>query len=331
MNVIQKLKKSGLLGRGGANFPTGIKWEMVKKAKSDRKYIIANASEGEPGVFKDQYLLENFPEEVITGIEIALKTIDHSEGFLYLRKDLYGKLGNKLRRVIKKNKINIELVKKPGGYLCGEETTLIESMEGKRFEPRMKPPYPPQKGLHGKPTLVNNIETFYAVSKIIKNEYQNTRFYCVSGMVKVKKIYELPIDWSVKEILKHASPDLFKSNKNFFVQVGGGACGEIRAGKDLNKPICGVGSIIVYPADIDTVKLMKKWINFYIKQNCGKCTPCREGIYRIRKILSQPKISKANWTLMKEILLTMSQTSFCGLGLSMPTSFLSLMKYKKIK
>ena len=327
--IIQQIKKSNLLGRGGANFPTGLKWEVVKKAKSDKKYIIANASEGEPGVFKDQYLLENFPKEVVSGIKIAMDTIDHSQAFLYLRKDLYDKLGGKLRKVIKKSRVDIKLVKEPGGYLCGEETTLIESMEGERFEPRMKPPYPPQKGLYGKPTLVNNIETFYYVSKIIKNEYQNTRFYCVSGMVK-KKIYELPISWSVKKILAHADPDLLKSNKNFFVQVGGGACGKIRAGKDLNKPVCGVGSIIVYPAKTDAVKLMKKWINFYAKQNCGKCVPCREGIYRIREILSQPKISKADWALMKEILQVMSQTSFCGLGLSMPTGFLSLMKYKGI-
>ena len=327
--IIQQIKKSNLLGRGGANFPTGLKWEVVKKAKSDKKYIIANASEGEPGVFKDQYLLENFPEEVVSGIKIAMDTIDHSQAFLYLRKDLYDKLGGKLRKVIKKSRVDIKLVKEPGGYLCGEETTLIESMEGERFEPRMKPPYPPQKGLYGKPTLVNNIETFYYVSKIIKNEYQNTRFYCVSGMVK-KKIYELPISWSVKKILAHADPDLLKSNKNFFVQVGGGACGKIRAGKDLNKPVCGVGSIIDYPAKTDAVKLMKKWINFYAKQNCGKCVPCREGIYRIREILSQPKISKADWALMKEILQVMSQTSFCGLGLSMPTGFLSLMRYKKI-
>ena len=326
-STIQKLKKSNLLGRGGANFPTSVKWEIVKKIKSDQKYIIANASEGEPGVFKDKYLLENFPEEVIAGIKIALEAIDHSQAFLYLRKDLYNKLGGKLRKVIKNSKTDIKLVEEPGGYLCGEETTLIESMERKRWEPRMKPPYPPQKGLYGKPTLVNNIETFYYVSKIIKNEYQNTRFFCVSGAVK-KNIYELPIDWSVKKILEHSRLPL---EKNFFVQVGGGACGEIRAGRDLNKPICGAGSIVVCPTDTDPVKLMKKWINFYIHQNCGKCAPCREGVYRIREILSRPKISKTDWALMKEILQTMSQTSFCGLGLSMPTGFLSLIKYKGIK
>ncbi|MBT4277509.1 hypothetical protein HOD96_02055 [Candidatus Falkowbacteria bacterium] len=324
MNIIQKLKKSCLIGRSGSGFLTGAKWEIVKKQKSDKKYIICNASEGELSVFKDEYLLRNYPEEVINGIKIALKTFPESEAYIYLRKDLYDKLGIKLKKIINKEKI--KLFRETGGYLCGEETTLISSMEGCRDEPKIKPPYPPTHGLWGKPTLVNNVETFYYVSKIANNEYKKTRFVCISKNNKKLGIFEVSVNSSVKKILQETKT--LPKNK-FFVQVGGGACGEIMPGKNLNKPMCGIGSIVIYDDNMDVRKLMKKWINFYIKENCGKCAPCREGVYRIKEVLDSNK--KIDWKLVKDILETMQLTSFCGLGTSMPTSFLSLMKLKCLK
>ncbi len=322
-NIFEKLKQAELLGRGGANFPTWLKWKAVKDAKADKKYIICNASEGEPSVFKDEYLLKNYPEEVINGVKIALKNIDNSCAYIYLRKDLYRKFKRRLKKIIGESLI--ELFREQGGYLCGEETTLIESMEGNRFEPRIKPPYPPQFGFKNQPTLINNVETFYYISKIAKGEYDKTRFFCVSGKVKNRGIYELPANWTVKKILTETKN--LPLNK-FFVQVGGGACGEILAEKDLERPVCGAGTIVVYDHKTDTIKLMKKWINFYVNENCGKCVPCREGIYRVKEMLNSKNI---NWDLMKEILINMQKTSFCGLGTSMPTAFLSLMEYKSMK
>ena len=322
-NIFEKLKQAELLGRGGANFPTWLKWKAVKDAKADKKYIICNGSEGEPSVFKDEHLLKNYPEEVVNGVKIALENIDSSSAYIYLRKDLYRKFKKRLKKVI--GELPIELFREPGGYLCGEETALIESMEGNRPEPRIKPPYPPQSGFKNQPTLINNVETFYYASKIAKGEYNKTRFYCVSGKVKNKGVYELPASSTVKEILIKTKN--FSLNK-FFVQVGGGVCGEILTGKGLENFVCGAGTIIVYNHRTDEIKLMKKWINFYINENCGKCAPCREGIYRVKEILRSKNI---DWDLMKEILENMQKTSFCGLGTSMPTAFLSLMEYKRMK
>lgn len=324
MDNIEKIKKSGLSGRGGAQFPTGMKWEMIKNSKSDKIYIICNASEGELEVFKDEYLLKKYGKDVINGIKIALETFPNSEAYIYLRKDLYKSLGVKLKKIIGKNKI--KLFREPGGYLCGEETTLIETMEGNRAEPRLKPPYPPQSGLYGKPTLVNNVETFYFINKVINGEYKKTRFICISGDTKNKGVFEVPEKWNVKKILSETNN--YPANK-FFVQVGGGACGSILAGKDLNKPMCGVGSIVVFDDQkTDTIKLMKKWVDFYINENCGKCVPCREGVYRIREMLKKPE--KIDWVLFRDILEVMQQTSFCGLGTTFPAGFLSLMDYRKI-
>ncbi|MEA2088577.1 MAG: NADH-ubiquinone oxidoreductase-F iron-sulfur binding region domain-containing protein [Patescibacteria group bacterium] len=323
MDIITRIRKANFLGRGGANFSTAKKWEMFKNEKMDKKYIICNASEGEPDVFKDEYLIANFPEEIINGIKIALDFFSNSQAYIYLRKDLYLKFGLKLKKIIKKEKI--KLFKETGGYLCGEETTLISSMEHQRREPKIKPPYPLQKGLKGKPTLINNVETFYYISKIAKQEYKKTRFYCISKDAKKQGVFELPIDWSVKKILQKTKnyPEY-----DFFVQVGGGACGKIVFGKELNKSVCGTGAIIVYNVKQDLIKLMQKWVNFYINENCGKCVPCREGFYRIREILNSKKI---DWKLLKDILEVMKETSLCGLGTSAPTAFLSLMEMMKYR
>lgn len=325
MDIIDKLKKSKIVGRSGSGFSVGAKWDIIKSQKANKKYIICNASEGELNVFKDEYLLRNKPWEVIGGIKIALETFPKSEAYIYLRKDLYKDLGKKLRKIIGKDKI--KLFREPGGYLCGEETTLIETIEGSRAEPRLKPPYPPQKGLWGCPTLVNNTETFYYVNKVNKGEYKNTRLICISGDTGKKGVFEMPVNWSVRKILKET--DNYPKNK-FFVQVGGGACGKIRAGKDLDKGMCGIGSIVVFnDKKTDSIKLMKKWAEFYKKENCGKCVPCREGFYRINEILRDPK--NINWEIFREILEVMQKTSFCGLGVSAPTGFLDLMEYRKIK
>ena len=325
MNIIEKLKKSELIGRSGSGFSTGAKWEIVNNQQADKVYIICNASEGELEVFKDEYLFNKYPEKVIDGIRVALQTFPNSEAYIYLRKDLYKNLGKKLKKIIGNDKI--KLFREPGGYLCGEETTLIETIEGRRAEPRVKPPYPTVSGLWGKPTLVNNTETFYYINQIDKDEYKKTRLICISGDVKKRDVYEVPINWSVGKILKETKN--YPKN-TFFVQVGGGACGQIRFGNNINKPMCGIGSIVVFDEKkTDGIELMRKWIKFYINENCGKCVPCREGVYRINEMLKKPE--NIDWILMKDILEVMQETSFCGLGISMPTGFLDLIKHKKFQ
>lgn len=324
MDIIDKLKKAEIVGRSGSGFSVGAKWDLVRSQKADKKYIICNASEGELGVFKDEYLLRNKANEIIEGIKVALRTFPGSEAYIYLRKDLYKDLGKELRELIGREKI--KLFREPGGYLCGEETTLIATIEGGRAEPRLKPPYPPQEGLWGRPTLVNNTETFYYVNQINKGEYKGTRLICISGDVKKNEVKEVPVSWSVRKILKETGN--YPLNK-FFVQVGGGACGQIRAGRELDRPMCGIGSIVVFDdKKTDVIGLMKKWTDFYLKENCGKCVPCREGFYRINEILERPEA--INWVMFREILEIMQKTSFCGLGLSAPTGFLGLMRFKKI-
>lgn len=318
LDIIEKIKDSGLIGRSGSGFPTGLKWEMVKKAPGKKKYIICNASEGDPGTLKDGFILENYPQEVIKGIEIALKTINNSMAYIYLRKDYYRKFKKKLEKLI--GNLPIKFFKKTGGYLCGEETTLIESIEGRRLEPRSKPPYPSQKGLWGCPTLVNNVETFYCVAQIARDEYKGNCFYSLSG-VKNPGVYELSEKLSVKQVLKITNN---WSRFKFFVQAGGGASGRILLEKELNQKVGGTGSVIVYnPNKIKPIYLMKKWANFFFKENCGKCVPCREGIYRLNRALRQKPIDQKT---LNDLLFALEETCFCPIGRCLATPFRSLIK-----
>ncbi|MFH1894685.1 MAG: NADH-ubiquinone oxidoreductase-F iron-sulfur binding region domain-containing protein [Patescibacteria group bacterium] len=319
-DIISKLKKQNLLGRGGAGFPAWQKWHMVKKANASKKYIICNGSEGEPGVFKDGYILENYPETVVEGLKIALKTIDNSSAYICLRKDYYQKFKVKLEKLIKG--FPIVIFQKTGGYLAGEETTIINAIEGKkRLEPRIKPPLPSQAGLFGCPTLINNVETFYYVSKIAENEYKKTRFYSISGEVKNKGVYEMPENYPISEVLKKTNnyPDF-----DFFAQVGGGASGEILLKKELGRSACGAGAIIIFDKKkTNPVSLMKKWADFFAKENCDKCAPCREGAFRIQEILKSKNIDKK---LLDDLMFVLKETSFCALGAAIPVPFESFLK-----
>lgn len=319
MNIIEKIKESGLTGRGGAGFPTGQKWESVKNASGDKKYVIVNASEGEPGVMKDGFILENYPEQVIEGVKIALETFANSEAYIYLRKDYYDKFKSKLVELTKD--LPITLFKEPGGYLCGEESTLIESIEGNRFEPRIKPPFPTESGLYGCPTLVNNLETFYYVSKIAKDEYKGDRFYSITGDISNPGVFEFPENYSIDKILQETKnfPE-----KPFFVQVGGGASGIVKTHKELDEKASGAGLIIVYDKEkTNPDDLMKKWIDFYFNENCGKCVPCREGVYRIKEMLDGGNIDEEK---LKDILFALKESSFCPLGKSVTAPFETLMR-----
>jgi NADH:ubiquinone oxidoreductase subunit F (NADH-binding) len=325
-NIILKLKENNLLGRSGGGFPVWQKWEQVLNEPADKKYVICNGAEGEPGVFKDGFILENYPNEVLEGMKIALETIDNSSGYIYLRKDYYKKFKKPLEKLAKK--LPITVFKKRGGYLAGEETVLINDIEGKRLEPRIKPPFPTKAGLFNYPTLVNNVETFYCVAKIAKNTYRNTRFYSISGDVKNEGVYELPLSYTISQVLKETGnwPKF-----DFFVQEGGAAAGEILLSSETNKPAGGIKAIVVYNRKkTDPLILMKKWINFFAKENCDKCVPCREGTFRIMKILEKIKLSqlteKGNLEQLEDLFFVLKETSFCPLGRGVPLGFESLIK-----
>lgn len=306
-NIIAKLKKANLLGRGGAAFPTHLKWQMVKDQESDTKYIVANGSEGEPATEKDGYIVEHHPETLIQGIKLALETIDNSSAFIYLRKDYFKKYKNKLEKLI--GDLPIEIFEEKGGYLSGEETMVCQEIEKSILRPRHKPPFPGQSGIHGYPTLINNIETFYHAAKIDEGKYNNERFYTILGDVKNPGVYELSAEASIKDILKQSKnlPD-FK----FFAQVGGGASGEIFLDTEIDQVAQGSGSIVVHNSEkTDPYKLMSDWLKFFMEQNCDKCTPCREGTYRLAQMIKNKEIAKEDF---EDLLFTLENTSFCALG-----------------
>ncbi|MFA5169253.1 MAG: NADH-ubiquinone oxidoreductase-F iron-sulfur binding region domain-containing protein [Candidatus Paceibacterota bacterium] len=318
-DIIEKLKEAGLKGRGGAGFPTATKWELVKKAKGDRKYVVCNASEGEPNVFKDGYIIEKYPEDLVNGIDIAMKAVRADTGYIYINKDYYKKFKDRLLEVIGKR--NIILFEKKARYIGGEETSAVESIEGKRAEPRKRPPFLTDYGLFGCPTLMNNVETFYYVSKIDKGEYQKTRFYSVNGDVINSGVFELPEDMTIFQVLRKTEnyPAV-----DFFVQVGGGASGEIMLPEELNKPVTGAGSITIFDKNkTDVFDLMQKWAEFFHIGNCDKCVPCREGAYRIYEMV---KTRKLDYEVLDSLFLSLRESSFCALGRGIPVPFQSLIE-----
>ncbi|MFH1456615.1 MAG: NADH-ubiquinone oxidoreductase-F iron-sulfur binding region domain-containing protein [Patescibacteria group bacterium] len=325
--IIKKIKQANLIGRGCNNFSTADKWELVKNAKTkDSKFVICNISESEPGVFKDRHILENYPEKVIDGVKIAMKTIKAKKGFIYLNPEYYEQFYNYLMPIIEDEKINIELYEKPlHDYIGGEETAVVNSMEGKRVEPRLKPPYPTTNGFLNQPTLVNNCETFYAVSLINSNEYNNTRFYCFSGDDVDEKILEMPTGITVRRALKdfqHTPSD------KYFYQIGGGAGGSVYNYKQLNRQFNGLASIVIYRVDRREKDVVMKWLDFFKNESCGQCVPCREGTYRLRNMMEEyfQDNSKLDKNLFEDLIYTLQNASFCPLGRISANAMLSYFK-----
>jgi NADH:ubiquinone oxidoreductase subunit F (NADH-binding) len=321
VNIIEKIEQAGLRGRGGAGFPTATKWQAVKKQELQGKkiYIIANGSEGEPGVFKDEYILKKYPTEFIEGIKIALVEFADSEAVIYLNHTYYDWYAKRLASISKGFPINY--FRKTARYIAGDETALISHIEGKRDEPRIKPPYPAESGLHGMPTLVNNIETYYRVFQIAKDQYQNKTFYSISGSGIKKQVYDFPVDYTIKEVLVKSGN---WPKDDFFIQYGGGAAGSIYLPEELDNVLPGAASIIIFNTDkTNPYKLMRYWAEFYAKENCDKCTPCREGSMRILEMLKEDRFDRER---VKELFLAMEQSSFCPLGRGMSAPYKSLIE-----
>ena len=351
--VVNEVKESGLRGRGGAGFPTGLKWEFALKEKADVKYVVCNADEGEPGTFKDRKLLMEQPEKVIEGLTIAGYAIGANQGFIYLRGEYVYLLktlekaikGFKKQNLLGKNILNsgfdfdIEIRLGAGAYVCGEEFALIESMNGYRGEPRNKPPFPTQKGFRDKPTVVNNVETLCFIPYIVSKGAEwfksfgtegstGTKLFSVSGDVEHPGVYELELGITLNELL-----DVVGAKNPKAVQVGG-ASGVCVAKKDFDKPISfqGLppgGSIIVFGENTDMLKVLKNFLEFFVEESCGQCTPCREGNFRLLEGVNMLEKGECSVRYVRELLAlceVMKASSKCGLGQTSPNCFLTILE-----
>ncbi len=315
-DIISQIEKTNLLGRSGSMFPVAKKWKIVKESIAPKKYVICNASEGEIETYKDYFILKNFLEEVINGIKIALDFLGAEKGYIYLNKNYFDELAETIKDL---GGEKIEVVKKEGGYIGGEETSILEAIEGRRPEPRIKPPYPSEKGLWGYPTLINNVESFYCVSKISKNEYNYTRFYSIYGDALNKGVFEFPEEITIRELLKET--DNIPSF-DYFLQVGGGGGGVIMLKEETGELIKNLASIIIYnKEETDPFLLMKNWAEFFLYGNCDKCTPCREGIYRIMEMAKEKDFKEID-----DIFFVLENTSLCPLGKVAVNPFRSLIE-----
>ena len=353
-NVLFELKDSKLKGRGGAGFPTSTKWMLTAAASAERKYLVCNADEGEPGTFKDRVLLLEYPELVFDGMIIGGFTLGAQYGILYLRgeyKYMLGSLEGYLQQMrndhyLGKNilgkegfNFDIEIRLGSGAYICGEETALIESLEGQRGEPRNRPPYPVYTGYMGFPTAVNNVETLASIPQIVMkggkwfcahgtNTSTGSKLFSVSGDCEKPGVYELAWGSTVDHLLELVGGKHAKA-----VQVGGasGFCiPKSQFYRTLSyEDIATGGSIIVFNESRKMIDVLENFLEFFVEESCGQCTPCRIG--NVRLLEGVKKIKQGNFTFayineLKELAQSMQVASKCGLGQSSPNSFLSILE-----
>jgi NADH-quinone oxidoreductase subunit F len=327
--VIRQVSESRLLGRGGAAFPTGRKWESVARASARPHYLVCNADESEPGTFKDRVLMEHDPFALVEGMAIAAFATGSEKGYIYIR-DEYPLARKRVEQAIAQSRaagmldVEIEVRRGAGAYICGEETALFNSIEGKRGEPRNKPPFPVDVGLFGKPTLVNNVETLFNVLDIVNGEFGDTRIFCVSGHVERPGVYEVPLGTRLRSVL-----DMAGAGKIQAVLLGG-AAGSFLTSAQLDVPLSfegtraigatmGSGAVIVFDETADMKKVLLRIARFFRDESCGQCVPCRVGTKRQEEILermfqARNGDSQADVMLLSDIAQAMRDASICGLG-----------------
>ncbi|MFH0749300.1 MAG: NADH-ubiquinone oxidoreductase-F iron-sulfur binding region domain-containing protein [Candidatus Gottesmanbacteria bacterium] len=327
--LLLKIEQAKLVGRGGSGYSTAVKWQEMFNKHHDSIYMAVNGSEGEPGTLKDGYILKNHLTELLNGIAVAYTIFPQTKTiYLYLRKDYFDTYEKTITEEVKKLFPTLPLVvfKEPGGYLCGENTVLVNAIEQKRLEPRRKPPYISNKGIYDKPTIVNNLETFYQVGQIAQGKYNDTRLYSITGDISNPGVYDASNSITVSELLIQTNNDFPGDG---FIQLGGGASGMyVTKNEILNTPANrGTGALLVYSASKHPfLQFLHEKLQFLIKENCGKCTPCREGIYRLHEMTKQGIYNKE---LFHDIAVTLAKTSFCGLGVGAGTAILSLLNKKE--
>ena len=338
--VIELLKKKNLTGRGGGGFSTGLKWEMVLNAPGKEKYVICNSDEGEPGTFKDKFVINHNLDAVIEGILIACFVVSAKQAFVYLRGEydyLKGKIKKKIDEIIKKTKadIKIDIIVGAGAYICGEETAIISSIEGERGQAKKRPPYPTTDGLWGMPTVINNVETLANVplSILFDDWNPDLRLYSLSGNVTKPGVYELPLGVSLCDLIK-----LGKSKhkiKAVYFGCFGGCMPNCKIELDPKK-VCGkdcihgAGTIIAVDEKHSIVDVATNIAKFYEFESCGKCTPCREGTMRVLAILQNISMKNAKMKdldTLQELAEVIRDTSFCGLGQTSMNHLITALKY----
>ncbi len=364
-SALDQIKKSGLRGRGGGGFPTGLKWEYAKKENSSQKYIICNADEGDPGAFMDRSILEGDPNGVLEAMAIAGFIVGASKGYIYIRAE-YPLAIERLKKAIEQanslgllgNNImgsgfsfEIVLSYGAGAFVCGEETALINSIQGERGEPNVKPPFPAQSGLWGKPSIVNNVETFANICPIILNgadwfskigteKSKGTKVFALAGKINNVGLVEVPMGITLREIIYDIGGGIQNNRKFKAVQTGGpsGGCipeSHIDIKIDYDNLIqigsmMGSGGMIVLDEDDCMVNVSKFYLEFTKEESCGRCTPCRIGNNRLLEILT--KITNGNGApedlvTLKDLGETIKDTSLCGLGQTAPNPILSTLRF----
>jgi NADH:ubiquinone oxidoreductase subunit F (NADH-binding)/(2Fe-2S) ferredoxin len=364
--VVAEIKKSGLRGRGGGGFSTGMKWELAAKVPTiDEKFIICNGDEGDPGAYMDRSILEGDPHAVIEGMMIAAYAIGATEGWFYVRAE-YPLAVERLEKAIKackKNRLlgnnimgtdfcfNVDIRLGAGAFVCGEETALIHSIEGARGTPRPRPPYPTNKGLWGKPSCVNNVETLANVSKILlkgadwfasfgTQTSKGTKVFALTGQVEHSGLIEVPMGTTINEIVNEIGGGVPGGKTLKAVQTGGPSGGVIPK-EYMSMPVCyeelkkvgsimGSGGMIVIDDSSDMVSLAKFYLDFTVDESCGKCAPCRIGGKQMLTLLdkiNKGKGTKKDLAQLKKIAFAMQKASLCGLGQTAPNPVLSTLKF----
>lgn len=365
--IIEEVKKSNLMGRGGAGYPTGKKWDQAYANPRKPEYVVCNGDEGEPGTYKDRLILSQDPLRLIEGMTIAAYVFNIKEGYIYVRGeylDLKDTINGAIKNAEEANYLgenilgsdfsfHINVVWGAGAYVCGENTALLESIEGKSGRPRKKPPFLTRVGLHQAPTLLQNVETYSNISYIVEHggeEYHSygteysggTKLVCLSGNIANKGVYEIPFGTPIREIIYEIGGGIPGGRNLKFVQLGGssGACFK---DEKLDTPLCykalkdaglklGSGALLVIDDSNCVIDFLKCITEFFIHESCGKCTPCREGNTRIFELLdkfSEGKAGKEDIDRLCEISGLMKKTSFCGLGQAATTALTDCMKYMK--
>lgn len=362
--VIDEVRKSGLRGRGGAGYPTGLKWDLVAKQAAPTKYVVCNADEGDPGAFMDRSVLEGDPHRVLEGMAIAGYAVGAQQGYIYVRGE-YGLAIQRLQNAIKQAErehllgsrileqgfqFRIDLRIGAGAFVCGEETALIASIEGKRGQPRQRPPYPPASGLWGAPTLINNVETFANIAPIIEKgggwfasigtaNSKGTKVFALAGKIANTGLIEVPMGVSLREILFDIGGGI--PDRKFKAAQTGGPSGGCIPEQFLDTPvdyeslskigsIMGSGGLIVMDDTSCMVDVARFFMEFCMDESCGKCIPCRAGTVQMHDILRRittGDASPADLEMLKDLATLLRETSLCGLGQTAPNPVVSTLKY----
>lgn len=364
-DVVQVVKDSGLRGRGGAGFPTGLKWSFTAKIINDQKYIVCNADEGEPGTFKDRLILEGDPHSIIEGMAIAGYAVGASKGFVYIRGE-YKLSINRMEQAIRQAKtlglldenifgsdfaFDLEIRSGAGAYVCGEETALIESIEGNRGEPRVKPPFPGISGLWGKPTVVNNVETLANIAPIIlkgaswfrgfgTDKSPGTKVFTMTGDINNEGLIEVPMGITLRQIVFGVGGGI-PGGLDFKMAQTGGTSGGCLPQDFLDLPMdydtlaeagsaLGSGALLIMDDSHCIVDIVRCFMKFFKHESCGKCTPCREGTTRLYQLITKIAEGNASYEDIDttlELSRVMQNSALCGLGQAAPNPVVTCLKY----